>query len=468
MWITIDRNSTTTIMRQIYGKIKELIFNGTLAEGEALPPTRMLAKELEVSRNTVVEAYEQLMAEGFLEGKPGSKTVVADGLVSYPVPITDLSRESICKPTETDNPLIDFRMGSPNVSLFPKKEWAKLYSDIMDNLPDNSFTYDKQEGVWELREALSHYLDRVRGIRCPIKNLMIVSGSTQGLSIIANILYRPNAEVYIEDPTHPGLRNVISQAGYRVTGIFTDDKGIHTDYLIPSQRISFIYVTPSHQYPLGSVIPIQRRLALLQFAADNDCYIVEDDYDSEFRHEGQPIHSLYELNPQKVIYLGSFSNLLAPGLRLGNMLLPDALLSAYLPAKKYADVHTETFSQYTLSAFITNGGLEKYIWKVKKLYARNRKHVIAELNRFFQDGFCIKGHAAGLHLLVHFHYILFTEEIYQELLENGVKVYPVSQYEYQLLGNHQHDILLGYANLTFSEITAGIQILHRVLSNIKF
>lgn len=296
---------------------------------------------------------------------------------------------------------------------------------------------------------------------------MITSGSTQGLSIAANILYTDGAMALMEDPTHPGLRHVISNQGYGIQGIPADEKGLNTALLTSVHSLSFIYVTPSHQYPLGGVLPIQRRLALIQYASDQNCYLIEDDYDSEFRYEGQPIHSLYELNPNKVIYMGSFSKLLAPALRLGYLILPDHLIEFYKNRKKYTDLHTEVLTQYTLSAFMNNGGLEKHIGKMKKLYSRKRAHVIYQLDRYFHGQFEIRGQAAGLHLIVHFKHLTITNELLNILYENNVQLYGVSSYEFQHFGFHNHDILVGYAHLSFEEITLGIQILNQILTLTK-
>lgn len=463
MWITIDKDSNVPLMRQVYGQIKKLILNGSIVSGEILPPSRTMAKELQISRNTILEAYEQLTAEGFLVGKQGSKTVVAEGIPVYPLIQSKAVNSITYDHSSVDSDIIDFRTGIPDLSLFPQKEWGKLYQQIISELPNKTLRYNEPEGVPALRNTLSGYLFRTRGIPCDPRNIMIVSGSTQGLSLLSKILNKNKPEVLMEDPTHPGLRNVISSMGYKIIGIPADEKGLNTDLLIPSDSVSFLYVTPSHQYPLGGVLPIQRRLALIQYAIENDCYIVEDDYDSEFRYEGQPVHSLYELNPQRVIYLGSFSKILAPALRLGYILLPDSLLAAYKPTKKYADVHTEIFSQYVLSTFINNGGMDKYIWKMKKTYNKKREYLIVELSRHFLNQFEIKGQAAGLHLLVHFYHITFTKEIIAKLLLNKVKVYPVYDYEFQNFGLHNNEILLGYAHLTLEEISEGVRILSSVL-----
>ncbi|MHB8130018.1 MAG: aminotransferase-like domain-containing protein [Mobilitalea sp.] len=223
--------------------------------------------------------------------------------------------------------------------------------------------------------------------------------------------------------------------------------------------------TPSHQYPLGSILPIQRRVALIQYALENDCYIVEDDYDSEFRYEGQPVNSLYELNPNKVIYIGSFSKILAPAIRLGFILLPDELLSKYNSLKMYTDVHTEVLSQHVLAEFINNGGLEKHIWKMKKIYNQKRQHLIQELTTCFSKEFEVKGQAAGLHVLVHFHNVEFSKELIEKINSYHVIIYPVENFALQSFGYHKNEIILGYSHLSFSEITKGIQILSSIIHN---
>lgn len=467
MWITIDKNKNIPLARQIYHKIKHLILDGTLLAGENLPSSRVLSKELAVSRNTILEAYNQLIAEGYLQGFHGSGTVVAEGISKYslpkytpPIPVHTI--------TSTINKLIDFRSGVPNLTLFPKKEWGKLYQITCEDLPTCAFGYQSPAGVLDLRQTISAYLLRTRGLNCDAKNIMIVSGSTQGLSLVSKLLYKKDKDVLIEEPTHPGLFRVISEMGFSMKGICVDDCGLNTALLTPSNNTSFVYTTPSHQYPLGGILPIQRRLELVQYAISNNCYIVEDDYDSEFRFEGQPISSLYELNPQKVIYIGTFSKILSPAIRLGYLILPDELVAPYLEHKQYSDVHTESISQYVLAKFIERGNLEKHIWKMKKEYAKKRQHLINELTNYFSDRFEIKGHAAGLHIVVAFPSITFTKELLDKLYLHHVKIYPIEDYEFQNKGNYKHEILLGYAHLEFSQISEGIKLLSHFLLDYIF
>lgn len=230
--------------------------------------------------------------------------------------------------------------------------------------------------------------------------------------------------------------------------------------------MSFIYTTPSHQYPMGGVLPIRRRLELVRYAEQKDCYIVEDDYDSEFRYEGQPVSSLYELKPQRVIYLGSFSKVLAPALRLGFMILPDKLLRPCKTLKKYSDVHTDVLGQYALAEFMQTGRFEKYVWKMKKLYGRKREKLIDELSRYFSSNeFCILGQATGLHLVVRFQNITFTQETEKSLRDKGVCIYrPETFYLNKKLANN-NDIIMGYSHLSCEEITTGVGIIGNWLNS---
>ncbi|KPI47861.1 GntR family transcriptional regulator [Clostridioides difficile] len=465
MWITINRNSNISLSRQIYCKIKDMILDGTLKFEQKLPSSRTLSKELSVSRNTVLDAYNQLMAEGYLDTKNGYGTFVSKGILEYKVDFKlNYTFESVDNlHINKQKNCIDFRSGIPELKLFPRKEFSKLYKQILYDLSDSDFRYGSVAGVWCLRVEISEYLFRTRGIRCNPKNVMIVSGSTQGLSLISQLLYKNNKKVVVEDPIHKGLLKVILSAGYSVVGIKVDDKGINTDLIKSVKDVSFVYTTPSHQYPLGGILPIQRRLELIRCATENSYYIIEDDYDSEFRYEGPPISSLYELNPRKVIYIGSFSKILSPAIRVGFMLLPDNILGDYKALKMYSDVHTETIVQYVLAEFIRDGSLEKYIFRMKKLYNRKRKHLIEVLNTEFKNEFKIKGEAAGLHIVVHFYNIKFTESLINKVFEANIKVYPIQQYAIKDILEYDHEIILGYAHLSLDEIEKGIKILSKII-----
>ena len=463
MWITIERESKLPLTRQIYDKIRKMILDGALVSGQRLPSTRTLSKELGVSRNTVLDVYNQMTAEGYLEAYHGSGTMVAEGLRELKLPAREVYEKYKTEKQKDNNNIIDFRTGVPALNLFPQKDWARLYQNTCSSLPYTAYGYCGAFGVWELREAIAQYLFRSRGISCNPERIIITSGSTQGLSLISNLLKKDKKKVLMEEPSHPGLRKVITSAGCMIEPVPTDNRGMNTDYLCPDGEVSFIYTTPSHQYPLGSILSIQRRLFLIQYAEENDCYIVEDDYDSEFRYEGQPVSSLYELNPERVVYIGSFSKILSPAIRLGFMILPDKLLSSCMTLKAHSDVHTDALTQYTLAEFIRSGQLERHIWKMKKHYSRNRNHMIHELTEHFANVFEILGHATGLHMVVKFHNVIFTKQLVREIARQGVRIYPVEDYLLKKTGEHSQEILIGYSSLTLSDITKGIRILNNTI-----
>lgn len=466
MYLDIDKDIKISLIKQVYGQIKAMILEGKLLEEGKLPSTRWLSRNINVSRNVILEAYDQLMAEGYIESRKGSGTIVAKGL--YFKKGRTKGEESFSKgaPKESTSNIIDFRSGIPELDMFPKKEWGRLCNNICSNLPTSVFRYCGPEGRMELREALEKYLFRVRGISCRTEQIMIISGSTQGLSLISKLLYSPSSEIIVEDPIHYGLLKVISSNGYSVNPIQVDNNGIRTDMLKAVKKVGFVYVTPSHQFPLGGVLPIKRRIQLVEFAKKNDCYIVEDDYDSEYRYEGQPLSSLYELEPNRVIYVGSFSKILAPALRLGYLILPDVLIPKYLNMKMYTDVHTESISQLVLAQFINDGKLEKHIWKMKKEYYKKRQAVINSLSLNFPNEYEIKGQAAGLHLVAEFKNISFTEEVLEEINRKNVRVYPVENYTVQK-GRHSNEIILGYGHLSVEKISKGIMQIKEAITNIS-
>lgn len=463
MWLYIDRDGDLSLIRQVYEQIKGMILDGNLQEGEKLPSTRWLSEDLKISRNVVLEAYEQLMSEGYINSRHGSGTMVSKG-VCYRRTETVQEIKSFHDPNKhTESNLIDFRSGIPALDLFPQKDWGRLFNQVFNEVPSSAFSYCSSEGIMKLRQALSKYLFRVRGINCSPEQIMITSGSTQGLSLISKLLFCPNSEIIAEDPIHYGLLKVISSYGYLINAVPVDNSGLRTDLIESSNNVSFVYVTPSHQFPLGGILPIQRRIELIKFAKEKDCYIVEDDYDSEYRYEGQPVSSLYELEPNQVIYIGSFSKILAPALRLGYIILPPSLIPRYLKLKLYSDVHTEALSQHVLAQFINNGKLERHIWKMKKEYNKKRQAVISNLSLNFPGKFQIEGQAAGLHLVASFNNISFTEEVLKKIQQESVKVYPVEKYAIHK-GNHTNKIILGYGHLSINEIEEGIKRIKKGIS----
>ncbi|USG64954.1 PLP-dependent aminotransferase family protein [Brevibacillus ruminantium] len=477
LWITIDRSQPMPLFRQIYAEIRNKILKGELLGGDPLPSTRRLAAELHLSRNVVLEAYEQLLAEGFLESRPGSGHYVAAGI--DPAPLSrgenDLDKHALLKDTEATRlhpadpatvesapALIDFRSGVPCLDHFPRALWGKLLQQVCREAPLAAFGYGRPEGRAELRQVLSRYLYRTRGVQCAPEQIVITSGATQAFVLIAKVLLKPDSAVVLEDPITRDIQTIFASTGAKLIPVPVDEYGLKTDGLPADARPEFVLVTPSHQFPLGGTLPIQRRIQLIRYASQQDCYIVEDDYDSEFRYDSPPVHSLQGLSGERVIYIGSFSKILSPSLRLGYLVLPPDLVEKYQAAKWFTDLHTPAIEQLALGRFIEGGHLDKYINRVKKVYKRRRQVLLGALQTAFPHRVKIWGASTGLHIAASFPGIAFTEEKLSSLAAAGVNVYPVEEHT-MVKGRHQDKVIIGYGNVDEADIAAGIGRLHEVL-----
>ena len=463
LWLPIDRNLDSSLTRQIYQQIRQKILKGELKADEKLPASRDLAANLQVSRNVILEAYEQLAAEGYVRGQQGSGTYVASG--AY---LEEISPKEVplfipsANLKENQKNLIDFRSGIPALDLSPREKWGQLFRRICSENQPNIFSYDNPEGSWKLREVLCGYLRRTRGVQCQADQLVITLGAMQGLFLVALLLLSARDEVLIEDPIQFNIQKIFSFPGSSLFPIPVDDYGIRTDLFPKDRKPALIFVTPSHQFPLGGVLPIQRRVDLIQFARKAGCYIVEDDYDSEFRYEGPPVDSLQGLDPERVIYVGTFSKILFPGLRLGYLVLPYPLVEKCRYLKLISGKHCDSLEQLTLAHFIQEGYLEKHLAKIKKAYFLRRQTLIKSLESHFSNQVTITGTSTGLHLIAHFHQVEFTKEILDRLEQGGVRVYPVELHAISS-GRHPNKIILGYSHLDTKEITKGIKRMKAIL-----
>lgn len=458
LWLSLDRSSNVPLIRQIYLALRQQILQGQLAAGQKLPATRALAAELGVSRNVILEAYDQLMAEGYLEGRLGSGTYVAQGAfwqtTAQEMPLTTSEA-----PSPSDR--IDFRSGIPALDQFPRKLWAQLTRQVCANAQPDTFGYGIPQGSSELRFTLADYLRRSRGVRCQPEQIVITSGAAQAFGLVVQLLTQPGDTVIIEDPVPQEIRHIFSTRA-QLHSISVDERGLQTQYLSRVQAARFVLVTPSHQFPLGSVLTIQRRIELLEFAQAAHCLIVEDDYDSEFRYEGTPVDSLQRLAPDRVIYIGTFSKILSPALRLGYLVLPPEYIQPCRELKRLNDLHTSTLEQLTLAQFIAGGHLERHIAQMKKLYRQRRNALRQHLLEQFSEQIRIIGDSTGLHLVAEFQRIQFTASVMQRIEQQQVKVYPVSNYALDQQ-SYQQQIVLGYGNLTLNQISTGIQRLQQAL-----
>lgn len=456
LWVPVDRSSDIPLYRQIYEQIRAHILSGHIKIGEKLPPTRTLASNLAVSRNVVLEAYDQLRAEGFIEGHQGASTYVAEGTLLEEFHSIQSVRPPSPGTHNKEEHIIDFRSGIPLLSSFPRNIWERTARRAISNAPDSVFGYGSPEGLPELRRVLSRYLVKTRGLRCQPDQIVITSGATQAFTLITRLLLSPETDVVIEDPVTHEIPNIFSPSGCSIVPVPVDEYGMRTDQLPSHTKPGIVFVTPSHQFPIGGTLPIQRRIQLIQFTRKSGCYIVEDDYDSEFCFRSNPVNSLQGLEPEKVIYVGTFSKILSPALRLGYLVLPHSLIERCRVLKWYTDLHTSSLEQITLAHFIEEGSLERHVSTMKKVYQRLRQTLIQSFESIFPGKVRILGNSVGLHMTAEFQGVVFSEQLLKKALDQGVRIYPVEQHAI-CKNRHLNRIILGYGNLTKEKIEEGIR-----------
>lgn len=454
MWFQVDRTDKKTLTQQVYEQLRQYILNGDLKTDDKLPSSRELGSSLGVSRNIILEVYDQLVAEGYLIVRPRSGTFVAPGSLFQNHTIEELVNKS--KPNSPNyQDIIDFKAATPAMDHFPRKVWGRLAKDVCYDSPDSIFGYHTSDGLPELKEEISRYILRTRGVVSQPHQIMITSGATQALSLITDILIQHNKSVAVEDPVTDEMRTIFSYAGAELTPIPVDDKGINPDYLSKDNPPAFIFVLPSHQFPMGVTLTIQRRIQLIEYARQHNCYIVEDDYDSEFTYEGTPVHSVQGLDPERVIYVGTFSKILSPGLRIGYVVLPTSLIERFKTLKWYTDRHHSSLEQLILSRFMKEGYFDRHIRKMKRIYKQRREALVNNLKKHFPD--CeILGHAAGMHLVVELPKVPIHSSLIDWIKKHGVLIYSVDHYSL-LKGAHCHKMVLGYGSLTIDKIDEGIK-----------
>lgn len=467
LWFAIDRNISTPLTAQVYEQLRSRILSQELAEGDRLPSSRELAGNIGVSRNVVLEAYERLTAEGFIEGRPQAGTFVAAG--SSFERMREAEQERGAPPaarhrTGDGGRAIDFRAAHPAADYFPRTVWGRLAKEVCLDAPERVFGYTQAEGVPELRGVLSRYLLQARGVRCHPDQIVITTGATQALHLITELLSDLSDPcVAVEDPVTDEMRTIFTYAGSTVLPIPVDEKGIIPEKLTADVKPDFVFVIPSHQFPLGGTLPIQRRIQLLEYARQYDCCIVEDDYDSEFTYEGAAVHSMQGLDPERVIYVGTFSKILSPALRIGYAVLPERFVADYRRLKWFADRHTSALEQLILARFMEEGYFERHIRRMKKIYRKRREALVSSLRKELPQA-AILGQAAGMHLVVEVPGVRFTEALLRRIYAEGVQVYAVEHYAIRK-GRHEHQIVMGYGALPIESIQEGVARLRRAIED---
>jgi len=539
--VGLDASSTVPLYRQLYDQLREAILTKRLAGGARLPSTRALAKELGVSRNTVMIAFEQLLAEGYLEGRTGAGTFVASvspdevlyvndagthqPQLSLEIPdhlLWELDRAGagsigpdrangrkiskrgeilkrnafLCclyktapqPPPSRDGKKISrrgeslknnellccqdktfpraFRVGWPAIEEFPRELWARLVARSWRDPPRELLLYGDPAGYRPLREAIAVYLREARGVRCETEQVIVVAGCQQGLDLAARVLLDPGDPVWIEDPGYLGARSALLGAGAELIPVPVDKDGLNVSAGIatrPTARAA--YVSPSHQFPLGVTMSLARRLALLSWAKRWGGWVLEDDYDSEYRYAGRPVASIQGLDSEgRVIYLGSFSKVLLPSIRLGYVVVPPDLVDAFVAARSINDRHSPVPDQAVLARFMMEGHFARHIRRTRSLYAQRRAALLEAASRDLGGLLEIEPGQAGMHLLGWLPEGVDDRAASRIAATHGVEVVPLSAYAIE--PTSRGGLLLGYAAVTEREISDAARRLAQALETL--
>ncbi|RUR80226.1 PLP-dependent aminotransferase family protein [Chlorogloeopsis fritschii PCC 9212] len=486
----LQPQDSTPLYRQLYERLRLAILTEQLTAGVQLPSTRSLASELGVSRNTVLLAYDQLLAEGYIEGKVGSGTTVAqvlpESLLStsnnkskpqFEYQQSSQKRLSHRGRALAQTPLIPkplqtlqgkqqriFRAGISAVDAFPHELWSQLIARRARNSLQNLLTDRELRGYLPLREAIAAHIVVARGVRCTPDQIIVVAGFQGGFDLAARVLLDPGDPVWMEDPGYLGARGALIGAGANLIPVPVDTEGLDvTAGMAKCPQARLVYVTPSHQFPLGVTMSLARRLALLEWANQNGAWVLEDDYDSEYRFVGRPLTALQGIDSSDcVIYFGTFSKVLFPALRLGYLVVPPDLVEAFIAARHFIGTRVPTLEQAVLADFMNEGHFNRHIRRMRSLYAERRVTLVAALKRELE--FEIYAPETGMHIVLWLPPGMNDKLASQQAAVVGIDAMPLSLFS---MTQTRAGLLLGYAAVDVHQIHDGVQRLATALRAIQ-
>jgi GntR family transcriptional regulator/MocR family aminotransferase len=453
--LPVRREPGVTLRAQLERHLREAVRSGRLPPGSALPSTRALADQLGIARGVVVEAYDQLVAEGYLVARQGSATRVADAALVGAAPP---------RPAEPSKPLrYDFRPGVPALETFPRSAWLASLRKALQEAPHAALGYGDPRGQPALRQALVGYLGRVRGVAADPQQVLVCSGFAQGTALVCRALGRRGARrVAMEDPCHPGQRAIVAASGLEPVPVPVDDQGIQVDRL-EAVGADAVLVTPAHQFPTGTVLAAKRRGALVAWAQRLNAVIVEDDYDAEYRYDREPIGAVQGLAPDRVVYAGSASKTLAPALRLGWLVLPAWLSDAVAEQKALDDLASPALEQLAFAELLAGGGVDRHLRRNRVRYRARRDALVAALG-VHAPQVRVRGIAAGLHAVAELPPLAEEARVAAAARRRSVGVYPMRDYRFGGRGGPPA-LVLGYGGLGEPAIRRGVALLALAISD---
>lgn len=464
---TINKSDNNTpLYNQIYLYFRQKILNGEIMPGTALPATRKLAENLGVSRNTVNNAYSQLLFEGYVDSKAGSGYIVNDvSMQNIYTPKLDVinnyqtpKKEKVFK--------YDFGSGRASVDIFPVNEWKRCLNRAFEDLSSKqSFEYPERQGEYVLREAISNYIYTSRGIECRPSNIIINSGLEDSIQNLLFALNIKNPKVSIENPGYHSARKIFHVNGCNIIPAKVNADGIDMEDVFKADS-NLMYVTPSHQFPTGAIMSIQNRIKAIEWARNNNSYIIEDDYDSELRYNAQPSPTLYSLDRNnRTVYLGTFSKSLSPDIRISFMILPDDLMYNYYKNTYVLHCNVSSLMQTALAQFISNGGYSRHISRLATSNKRKNAVLTTEIKKIFGDKAKIYGDGAGHHILLEVDSPKPERELLNEAADAGIKLHSISKYWANSEEAPAHTVMMGYGGINVEKIPEAVQILYQTWFN---
>jgi GntR family transcriptional regulator/MocR family aminotransferase len=468
--------SGVPLFRQLYTGLRAAILRGAFRAGEKLPSSRELAEQLGISRTVVLLAYDQLLAEGYLVGRKGSGTYVSSAVSagrsaglkqSASLRLSHFgsaAAEAWSRVNYPRRPVqklpFDFASGISDIEIFPFEMWRRILLRCARRAPVSDLDYGPAGGNTKLREAICAHLRRSRAVACDPAEVIIVNGSQQALDLIARVLIEPGDRVALEDPSYQGTTEALRAAGARLIPVPVDHHGVNPSRLPANARLAF--VTPSHQFPTGAILPLARRVALLDWAKRQNSIVIEDDYDGEFRYDGQPLESLQGLDREgRVIYIGTFSRTVFSTLRIGYLIAPKRLVRAFLAAKWLSDRQTATLEQEALAEFISGGMYERYLRRLRRRNAARRDALLSAIGTYL-EGVKVTGYEAGGHVVLWPGPGVSEKAVIERAAAQGVRVYGLSGYRQRT--SARSGIILRYSRMNETQIREGIRRLRAALS----
>ncbi len=478
-FISINKNQGKTIHNQLYEQLKKGIYEGMLRPGDRMPSSREMSAELKISRNTVLQVFEQLMMEGFFDSKSGSGTFISKNVdkFSYSKSRSTLPVQkpghSAARPYGLNNAFkghisafearVPFQQSVPLIPEFPFATWARISASVHKKMHSMHLGYDDAQGYLPLRKALCDHLRISRSINCEPENMLIINSTRQALHLTAEILLSKGDQCWMEDPGYPGATSAIRRFGGQICPVPIINDGMDLDFAIHHYpQAKLVYVTPSHQFPMGNTMALSERVKLLNRAAANQMWIIEDDYDSEFRYNSRPIPALQGMDTNgNVIYIGNLSKVLLPALRLGYMVFPsNAMARQFSVGKSVIDGQSNIITQAIVSEFISQGHFSRHIRQMRLLYKKAQDDLVSLISLHLKNRLIPVPVEAGMHFVAWLPATVNARAIANEALKEGLIISPLSNYSIKF--EHPNGVILGFSGFSITEMEAAVLVLKRL------